>query len=108
LISVEADFMDDKSLGSLIVVFSLLFMVGYLVWAFGPLIPIFRVWITPELSEWAYRLPVFLAVNAMLLLVIWIGYTMATTPPPIPLENPLEIVREEYDSVGNNSEEEEN
>jgi len=26
----------------------------------------------------------------MLLVVLWIGYTMATTPPPIPLENPLD------------------
>jgi hypothetical protein len=100
--------MDDKSLGSLIVVFSLLFITGYLVWAFGPLLPVFKLWITPELSEWAYRLPVFLAVNAMLLLVLWIGYTMATTPPPIPLEKPLEIVREEYDSVSSDGGEEEN
>ena len=99
--------MDDKSLGSLIVVFSLLFITGYLVWAFGPLLPVFKLWITPELSEWAYRLPVFLAVNAMLLLVLWIGYTMATTPPPIPLEKPLEIVREEYDSVSSDGGEEE-
>ena len=100
--------MDDKSLGSLIVVFSLLFITGYLVWAFGPLLPVFKLWITPELSEWAYRLPVFLAVNAMLLLVLWIGYTMATTPPRIPLEKPLEIVREEYDSVSSDGGEEEN
>jgi hypothetical protein len=100
--------MDDKNLGSLIVVFSLLFMAGYLAWAFGPLLPFFKLWITPELSEWAYRLPVFMAVNAMLLLVLWIGYTMATTPPPIPLEKPLEIVREEYDSVSRDGGEEEN
>jgi predicted DNA-binding transcriptional regulator len=44
----------------------------------------------------------------MLLLVLWIGYTMATTPPPIPLEKPLEIVREEYDSVSSDGGEEEN
>jgi predicted DNA-binding transcriptional regulator len=35
----------------------------------------------------------------MLLIVLWIGYTMATTPPPIPLESPLEIEREEHDST---------
>jgi len=56
-------------------------------------------WISPEMSEWAYRLPVILAVYMMLLIVAWIGYTMATTPPPIPLESPLEIEREEYDST---------
>jgi len=31
----------------------------------------------------------------ILLIVIWIGYTMATTPPPIPLENPLDLDNEE-------------
>jgi len=42
---------------------------------------------------------VILAVYGILLIVLWIGYTMATTPPPIPLESPLEIVREEVDST---------
>jgi MFS family permease len=92
--------MNDKSLGNLIVVVSVLIMVGYFVWAFAPLLgPAVTSWISPEMSEWAYRLPVILAVYLMLLIVAWIGYTMATTPPPIPLESPLEIVREEYDST---------
>jgi membrane protein implicated in regulation of membrane protease activity len=78
--------MDDKSLGSLIVVFSLLFITGYLVWAFGPLLPVFKLWITPELSEWAYRLPVFLAVNAMLLLVLDRVHDGNHTAPDTPRE----------------------
>ncbi|UCH57845.1 MAG: hypothetical protein JSV18_02780 [Candidatus Bathyarchaeota archaeon] len=92
--------MDDKSLGSLIVIVSLVIMVGYFVWAFAPFLgPTVSSWISPQLSEWAYRLPVILAVYLMLLIVLWIGYTMATTPPPIPLESPLEIEREEVDST---------
>jgi len=91
--------MDDKSLGSLIVVFSVVFMVGYFVWAFAPLLGPVATWISPELSEWAYKLPVILAVYAMLLIILWIGNTMATTPPPIPLEGPLEIEREEVSSI---------
>ena len=92
--------MNDKSLGSLIVSISVVLMVGYFVWAFAPVLgPAVTSWITPEMSEWAYRLPVILAVYMMLLIVAWIGYTMATTPPPIPLESPLEIEREEYDST---------
>jgi len=92
--------MNDKSLGSLIVGISVVIMVGYFVWAFSPLLgPAVTNWISPEMSEWAYRLPVILAVYLMLLIVAWIGYTMATTPPPIPLESPLEIEREEYDST---------
>jgi predicted DNA-binding transcriptional regulator len=70
------------------------------VWAFAPLLgPAVTSWISPEMSEWAYRLPVILAVYGILLIVLWIGYTMATTPPPIPLESPLEIIREEVDST---------
>ncbi len=92
--------MNDKSLGSLIVGVSVVIMVGYFVWAFAPLLgPAVTSWISPEMSEWAYRLPVILAVYMMLLIVAWIGYTMATTPPPIPLESPLEIEREEYNST---------
>ena len=92
--------MNDKSLGSLIVAVSVVIMVGYFVWAFAPILgPAVTSWISPEMSEWAYRLPVILAVYMMLLIVAWIGYTMATTPPPIPLESPLEIEREEYDST---------
>jgi len=56
-------------------------------------------WISSELSEWAYKLPIILAVYALLLITLWIGYTMATTPPPIPLEKPLEIEREEVSSL---------
>jgi len=92
--------MNDKSLGSLIVGVSVVMMVGYFVWAFASLLgPAVTSVISPEMSEWAYRLPVILAVYMMLLIVAWIGYTMATTPPPIPLESPLEIEREEYDST---------
>ena len=89
--------MNDKGLGSLIVVFSLILMAGYFIWAFGYNLGI--PWITEGLSEWAYRLPVILAVYTMLLIVLWIGYTMVTTPPPIPLESPLEIEREEVNTL---------
>jgi formate hydrogenlyase subunit 3/multisubunit Na+/H+ antiporter MnhD subunit len=85
--------MDDRVIGVLIIVSSLVVMTGYFLWAFGDqLLP--EV-ITPEVSEWAFRVPVVIAVYAVLLILLWIGYTMATTPPPIPLEKPLEIEREE-------------
>ena len=92
--------MDDKPLGTLIVVVSVVIMLVYFVWAFAPFLgPVISNTISPEVSEWAYRLPVILAVYMMLLIVAWIGYTMASTPPPIPLESPLEIEREEVDST---------
>ena len=39
----------------------------------------------------------------MLLIILWIGYTMATTPFPIPLENPLDL--ESEDEEGKEEEE---
>jgi hypothetical protein len=44
-----------------------------------------------QYSEWAIKLPVMAAVYMILLIVLWIGYTMATTPPPIPLDTPLDL-----------------
>lgn len=85
--------MSDRSLGAIIILISLLLMGGYFVWVFGPTLGLH--WISQELSSWAIKLPVILAVYAVLIIILWIGYTMATTPPPIPIERPLEIEREE-------------
>lgn len=87
--------MDDRLIGALIIAVSLLVMAGYFLWAIAPSLGILTNLITPEVQEWAYRAPVIIAVYAVLLIFLWIGYTMATTPPPIPLEKPLEIEREE-------------
>ena len=32
------------------------------------------------------QMSAFVAVAAVLLIVAWIGYTLATTPPPVPIE----------------------
>ncbi len=48
------------------------------------------------LSPWTLlviQLSAFLAVAAVLFIMAWIGYTMATTPPPVPLED-LELEEE--------------
>jgi len=42
------------------------------------------------LSPWAWlvvQVSAFLVVAAVLFIVAWIGYTMATTPPPAPMED---------------------
>lgn len=84
--------MNDKSLGYTIMIITALVGIGYFVWAFGESLGI--KWLEPY-TEWAYRLPIIAAVYMILFIVIWIGYTMATTPPPIPLDNPLDLEREE-------------
>ncbi len=86
--------MRDTTLGVLISIGSLACMVGYFIWAFGPFIGLSHL-IPKEVSDWAFKLPVVLAIYALLAIVLWIGYTMATTPPPLPLERPLELEREE-------------
>ena len=78
-------------------------MFGYFVWAFGSSFG----WLEEYVSEWAFRLPVIVAVYVILLIVLWIGYTMATTPPPMPIERPLEIEREEASGLARDRGEEE-
>ena len=36
-------------------------------------------WLAPY-ADWTYKLPILAAVYAMLSIVLWIGYTTATTP----------------------------
>ncbi len=38
----------------------------------------------PELT---IQVSAFVAVGMVLLIIAWIGYTLATTPPPMPLED---------------------
>ena len=76
--------MDDKILGYLILVGSLLGIACYFYLVF--------------LSPWimlTIQVSAFAAVAAMLAIMAWIGYTLATTPPPIPLEDFEEPVIEE-------------
>jgi predicted DNA-binding transcriptional regulator len=68
--------MDDRVLGGVILVGSLLGVACYFWLVF--------------LSPWALlvvQVSAFAAVAAALLIVAWIGYTLATTPPPVPLED---------------------
>ncbi len=42
------------------------------------------------MSPWAFltiQVSAFAAVGMVLLIIAWIGYTLATTPPPMPLED---------------------
>ena len=67
--------MNDKTLGYLILVGSILGIVIYFYLLF--------------LSPWCtltIHISAMLAVGTMLAIVAWIGYTLATTPPPMPLE----------------------
>ena len=67
--------MDDRVIGALILVGSILGILAYFWLVF--------------LSPWmllTMQLTAFIAVAAVLVILAWIGYTLATTPPPQPIE----------------------
>ena len=71
-------------------VITLAVMATYFVWLFPGVFGTMFAWVD-QYSEWAIKLPVMAAVYMILLIVLWIGYTMATTPPPLPLDTPLDL-----------------
>jgi hypothetical protein len=71
----------DQLYGGTIFLLSLTIAVVYVV-AFFP----WTLSLPPWLHEWAVGLPVLLFVLAVLVISMWIGWTMMTTPPPAPLE----------------------
>lgn len=70
------DMSNDKVLGGIILIGSIAGIVAYFWLLF--------------FSPWAYitlQLSAFIAVAMILIIMAWIGYTLATTPPPVPLED---------------------
>ncbi|MHA1618402.1 MAG: hypothetical protein ACTSVZ_03905 [Promethearchaeota archaeon] len=83
----------DKAFGFTILLLGVLMIIFYIFW--GPLSLIYDL--TGNLSglsdlfgvlqwQWALMIPIFLGVVLFGLLAAWIGYSMITTPPPVPLE----------------------
>lgn len=77
--------MNDKVLGYIVLLASLLGIVCYFILLF--------------ISPWAMlvlQISAFLLVSVMLAIIAWIGYTLATTPPPVTLEDfELEVSKDE-------------
>lgn len=66
---------NDRTLGGLILISSIAGIIVYFWLLF--------------LSPWSLltiQVSAFVAVGAILIIIAWVGYTLATTPPPIPLE----------------------
>ena len=103
----------DKFYGFLILLFAILILLYYTYWAliypfmFFSVYPSYTafpphsthpwysfLWWIPVIPEpfFAVAIPMWLAIVLVLFIVAWIGWTMLTTPPPIPLE---EIEEEE-------------
>jgi membrane protein implicated in regulation of membrane protease activity len=73
----------DKTLGGLMCILSALGMTGYFYWLF--LTPQDILLFGRSLSDWALIIPVVVIVYAFLFVVAWIGWTMVSTPPPLPV-----------------------
>jgi len=84
----------DQTIGAAILTVCIIVAVGYLVTLFYPqwLVTIGLLGSTANVQFWVIAIPVFVAFIAILAIGAWIGYTMATTPPPKPIE---EITTEE-------------
>jgi predicted DNA-binding transcriptional regulator len=63
----------DQGIGAFILVASI---IGVIVYA----------WLLFAYAIVILQITVFIAVAAVLVIAAWIGWTMATTPPPAPLE----------------------
>ena len=80
--------MNDRLMGVLVLLASLVGVVVYFYLVF--------------LAPWALlviQVSAFLAVAAVLVIVAWIGYTLATTPPPGPIDASWEESEEEDSEV---------
>jgi hypothetical protein len=71
----------DQGYGFLIFIISVIIAIIYLVAFFAPLLGLPADW-----QRWAIGIPVLLFVLLVLVISAWIGWTMLTTPPPLPLE----------------------
>jgi uncharacterized membrane protein len=94
--------MKDVTQGRLLLVLSFVTMFVYF-WAIF-LAPQDAEFLGRTVSDWALIIPVMLIVYLFLVVVAWIGWAMATTPPPIPtsgkeLEGKEEIEKEKKGSI---------
>jgi predicted DNA-binding transcriptional regulator len=79
----------DQAIGGAILVVCLLVAIVYAVLLLFPgwAIELLNLDLTGEtLRLYAVAVPVFIAFLAILFIGAWIGWTMATTPPPKPIE----------------------
>ena len=79
----------DQAIGGAILLVCVVVAVVYLVTLFGYnnlIQPWLNIGSTADIRFWLIAVPVLVAFIAILSIGAWIGYTMATTPPPKPIE----------------------
>jgi hypothetical protein len=82
----------DQAIGGAIFIVCLLVAIGYIITLFLPdifvdVVGAIGLSVTQEAVKfWIIAIPVFVAFVAIMFIGAWIGWTMATTPPPKPIE----------------------
>ena len=79
----------DKTIGALIFLVCILIAIGFfgLLFLYDPYIASFlNIGAAAEVRFWIIAAPVAVAFVAIMAIGAWIGWTMATTPPPKPIE----------------------
>jgi predicted DNA-binding transcriptional regulator len=79
----------DQAIGGAILLVCVLVAIFYIVAIFMPdwVINLLNLEMSaPIFRLWAVIIPVFIAFIAIMFIGAWIGWTMATTPPPKPIE----------------------
>ena len=75
--------MRNRSLGALLLALALFAMIGYFWLLFlAPDV----VFLGKTTSEWAIIIPVMIIVYAVLVVIAWIGWALASTAPPLPVK----------------------
>jgi predicted DNA-binding transcriptional regulator len=94
----------DQSIGGVIFIVCVLVGIFYLVTLFYPswltmIIPsIDTSWISSA-QFWIIAVPVFIAFIVIMGIGAWIGWTMATTPPPKPIEEITSEIEEKKEET---------
>ena len=82
----------DQAIGGIIFIACIVIIAGYLVALAAPWIAVDILrGVQPDINQdhvryWLAEIPVLVAFVAVLAIGAWIGWTMATTPPPKPIE----------------------
>lgn len=77
----------DQTIGGIIFLVCVIVAILYIVLLFGAnWMEEWVSWDSSTVRFWVIAVPVFIAFIAVMGIGAWIGWTMATTPPPKPIE----------------------
>ncbi|MEM3727734.1 MAG: transcriptional regulator [Candidatus Bathyarchaeia archaeon] len=87
----------DQSIGGAIFIICLIIAIFYVITLFYPdwIVNLGLGGTTDNVRFWLIAIPVFIAFIAIMGIGAWIGWTMATTPPPKPIEEITSEIEEE-------------